>query len=101
MAYMMIAHHLDSSVHGIAAAAFRQTHAKAIGDFDSDKGEALSAPIPSLDQTHLAALAEKTDAHPIKLTEAALRAYQITADDLFLKAAGKVQNYGFWRAVVG
>jgi hypothetical protein len=101
MAYTMIAHHLNSRVHGIAAAAFRQTHAKAIAALQSAKPEALSEPMPSLDQAHLEALAEKTDAHPAKLTEAALRAYQASGDDLFLKAAGKVQNYGFWRALVG
>jgi len=101
MAYMMIAHDLGSSVHGVAAAAFRRTHAKAIRSIESDKDEALSAPLPALDQTHLEALAEKSNAHPVKLTEAALRAYQATQDKLFLKAAGKVQNYGLWRAIVG
>jgi len=101
MAYMMIADNLDSSVHGIAASAFRRTHAKAMGNIESDKDQALSAPLPNLDQTHLEALTETTNAHPAKLTEAALRAYQTTQDKLFLKAAGKVQNYGLWRAIVG
>jgi hypothetical protein len=101
MAYMMLAHHLNSRVHGIAAAAFCRTHAKAIEALEVDERVALSEPIPSLDRTHLEALAEKTDAHPVKLTEAALRAYRATGDDLFLKAAGKVQNYSLWRAFVG
>jgi hypothetical protein len=101
MAFMMVAHHLNSRVHDVAATAFRLTHARAIKAMESSERDAHSEPIPSFDQTHLAALAENTDAHPIKLTEAALRAYQATGDDLFLKAAGKVQNYGFWRALVG
>jgi hypothetical protein len=101
MAYMMIAYHLDSGVHGIAAHAFRQTHAKATRDLESGQREALAEPLPSLDQAHLAALAENSDAHPIKLTEAALRAYRATRDDLFLRAAGRVQNYGLWRAFMG
>jgi len=101
MAYMMIAHHMNSSVHGLAAAAFRRTHERAIQDFDSGKGQALSAPIPSLDDAQLETLTKNTDAHPIKLTEAALRAYKASGDDLFLKAAGKVQHYGLWRARMG
>ena len=101
MAYMMIADELGTSVHGIAAASFQRTHAKAMGSMKSDKDEALSASLPALDQTHLEALADKSNAHPVKLTEAALRAYQATQDKLFLKAAGKVQNYGLWRAIVG
>jgi hypothetical protein len=68
---------------------------------EADKRQALSEPIPSLDRGHLEALAEKADAHPAKLTEAALRAYRATGDDLFLKAAGKVQDYSLWRAFVG
>jgi len=101
MAYMMIAQDLAPSVHGVAAAAFRRTHAKAIVRIESEKDEGLSGPVPGLDQSHLEALAEKSNAHPVKLTEAALRAYQATQDKLFLKAAGKVQNYGLWRAIVG
>ena len=101
MAYMMIAHHFDSSVNGVAAAAFRRTHEKAIRDFDRSRLQSLSAPVPSLDDSHIEALAKNTDAHPIKLTEAALRAYQATGDDLFMKAAGKVQHYGLLRAFLG
>ena len=101
MAYMMIAQDLGRSVHGVAAAAFRRTHAKAMASIESGKDEGLSGPVPILDQTHLEALAEKSNAHPVKLTEAALRAYQATQDKLFLQAAGKVRNYGLWRALVG
>jgi hypothetical protein len=101
MAYLMIAHHLDSGVHRLAAGAFRQTHARSIGDFDSDNKAALSISMPVLDRSHFAPLVESSDAHPVKLTEAALRAYRSTGDDLFLKAAGRVQNYNFWRALVG
>ena len=101
MAYLMVAHHLNSRIHGIAAAAFRQTHAKAIETFEPERHSTRSAPLPSFDQDHLEALAEKTDAHPAKLTEAALRAYQAAGDDLFLKAAARVQDYNLWRAMVG
>jgi hypothetical protein len=101
MAYLMIAPQLDARTHGIAAAAFRQTHAKAFETFDADRRHALSEANPILDHGHLEALADKTDAHPAKLTEAALRAYQATGDGLFLKAAAKVQDYSLWRAVVG
>lgn len=101
MAYLMVAHHLNSQTHSIAAAAFRQTHAKAIDTYESNKGAALSVALPSLDQPDLEALAARTDAHPAKLTEAALRAYQATGDELFLKAAARVQDYNLWRAMVG
>jgi hypothetical protein len=93
----MIAQYLIPSIHVTAAAAFRRTHAKAIDSEDENARDARSGSIPTLDRAHLEALAENSDAHPIKLTEAALRAYQATGDELFLKAAGKVQNYGFWR----
>jgi len=101
MAYLMIAPHLDARTHGMAATAFRQTHAKAFESFAADRRHAASEPNASLDHSHLEALADKTDAHPAKLTEAALRAYQATGDDLFLKAAAKVQDYSLWRALVG
>jgi len=100
MAYLMIAPQLDAPMHRIAAAAFRQTHAKAFETFDADRQHALSEANLSLDRNHLEALADKTDAHPAKLTEAALRAYQATGDGLFLKAAAKVQDYSLWRAFV-
>jgi hypothetical protein len=101
MAYLMIAPQLGRRTHGIAAAAFRQTHAKAFETFEADRRHAQSEPNPSLDHAHLEALADKTDAHPAKLTEAALRAYRSTGDGLFLKAAAKVQDYSLWRAFVG
>jgi hypothetical protein len=101
MAYLMIAPHLDARTHGAAAAAFRQTHAKAFESFEADRKHALSEPNPSLDHGHLEALADKTDAHPAKLTEAALRAYKTTGGGVFLKAAAKVQDYNLWRAFVG
>jgi len=101
MAFMMLAHRLEPRVHVIAAAAFRQTHAKAIEALARDEREVLSEPAPFFARTGLEALAEKTDAHPAKLTEAALRAYQATGDTLFLKAAGQVRDYSLWRAFVG
>ena len=101
MAYLMISHHLAPRVHAIAAAAFRRTHAKAIGSFALDARRANAERNPSLDDRHLEHLADKTDAHPAKLTEAALRAYQTTGDSLFLKAAARVQDYSLWRAIVG
>jgi hypothetical protein len=101
MAYLMIAPNLDARIQALAAPAFRRTHAKAFETFEADRRHALSEPNPSLDHSHLEALADKTDAHPAKLTEAALRAYQATGDSLFLKAAAKVQDYTLWRALVG
>ena len=101
MAYLMIAAQLEARTHAIAAAAFRQTHAKAFETFEADRTHASSEPDPSLDRRRLEALADKTDAHPAKLTEAALRGYRATGDGLFLKAAAKVQDYSPWRAFVG
>jgi hypothetical protein len=101
MAYLMIAHHLHPGIHRIAAGAFRRTHAKALETVEADETAALSEPLPSLDPDRLEALSAKTDAHPAKLTEAALRAYRMTGDELFLKAAARVQAYSLWRAMVG
>jgi hypothetical protein len=101
MAYLMIAHHLNSSIHTLAAEGFRKTHVRTMLAFESNRPGVQSAPVLVLDRSRLEALAEKSDAHPIKPTEAALRAHKAAGDDLFLKAAGRVQNYRLWKAVVG
>jgi hypothetical protein len=50
-------------------------------------------PVPQINAEPLDKITNKWDAHPIKLTGAALRAHRISGDDLFLKAAGGVQNF--------
>lgn len=72
---------------------FAKTHASASRSFESLKPRTLAEPIPSLDQKQLDALVAETDAHPAKLTEACLRAFDQTEDDIFLKAAGKAKSH--------
>jgi hypothetical protein len=92
MAYGMVAHHLGPEVHRRAAAAFDRTHADALRRFDRLRARAESEPLPTLDPEFLAWLSVQRDAHPIKLTEAALRAYEATEDELFLRAVGKARH---------
>ncbi|HSY24563.1 MAG TPA: hypothetical protein VK841_20695 [Polyangiaceae bacterium] len=92
MAYLLIAHHVDPRLHPVAVASFARTHARVLEDFGDAKRKAEAAPIPRLDEAQLERLAKEGDAHPIKLTEAALRAYDRTDDDLFLRAAGRMQD---------
>jgi hypothetical protein len=92
MAYRMVAHHLDPEVHRRAAAAFDRTHADAVRQFDRLRARAVSEPLPTLDPDFLLWLSGQRDAHPVKLTEAALRAYEATDDDLFLRAVGKARH---------
>src|SRR5262249_54992790 len=89
MAYMMISQHLHQAAHATALASFARTHARAVRSFDALRPKTMSEPIPSFDKSHFEALSAQTDAHPIKLTEAALRAFERTKDDIFLRAAGK------------
>lgn len=92
MAYLLLAHHLDARVHSIAVASFARTHAQALSSFAAAEKTARAVPLASLDDSQLERLARQTDAHPAKLTEAALRAYELTDDELFLKAAGRMQD---------
>jgi hypothetical protein len=77
------------------------THARAIRGFESRRARAVSAPIASLDERWLDSLVAQTDAHPIKLTEAALRAFDQTEDDIFLRAAGKARRLHTLRGLLG
>jgi hypothetical protein len=101
MAYHMISHHLEPAAHGTALASFANTHARAVREFETERPNALSNPIPSFDEKELDALVAQSDAHPIKLTEAALRAFERTEDELFLKAAGKAHSLHAFRSMVG
>jgi hypothetical protein len=101
MAYMMISQHLDQAAHETALASFARTHARAVRSFESLRPKTISEPIPSLDKGHFEALSAQTDAHPIKLTEAALRAFERTEDDIFLRAAGKAFSLHGLRGLLG
>lgn len=101
MAYRMIAHLLDEKTHAIARASFSQTHLQAAARFESIKRRAYGEPNVSIDKAHLAALAAQSDAHPSKLTDAALRAHKETEDEIFLKAAGKALDLHSLRALFG
>jgi hypothetical protein len=101
MAYLMLSHWVDTDAHPVALTSFASTHARAAREFESLKARASTQPIPSLDATQLDALATQTDAHPIKLTEAALRAFDRTDDALFMKAAGKAGRLHSLRGVLG
>jgi hypothetical protein len=101
MAYLLMARHLDFDTHCIAMNSFLHTHADANRNFEVYKKKVFAAPLSSFDDIEPEHLAEQTNAHPIKLTEAALRAHRLTDDEIFLKAAGKVQNYSAWQSIVG
>jgi hypothetical protein len=101
MAYAMIMHHLDVPTHRAAAAAFRRTHARALRDVDRHRADAASEPIGILDDQLFGWLAKSHDAHPIKLTEAALRGYAATNDEIFLQAIGKLRHLHGIKNVLG
>lgn len=100
MAYGLIECYLDPATHRHASRSFARTHARASERFASLEDEAYAASVPSFSERHLMALAAQRDAHPIKLTEAALRAYQQTGDEIFLKAAGKAMDLHGLRALI-
>lgn len=88
MAYLLLARHLDEGTHRIARRSFAQTHHGAAQRFEALKQKVYKRPNGSFDRKHLEPLAQTRDAHPSKLTEAARRAYTLSKDELFLKAAG-------------
>jgi hypothetical protein len=94
MAYMLLAPHLHAQAHALADAAFARVRATL--------PELLARMRPprftgeAFDEAHLEALAHVADAHPAKLTEACLRAFRATQDDIFLAAAAKVQPEPAW-----
>jgi hypothetical protein len=57
--------------------------------------------MPLLDEAFFDWLSRGRDAHPIKLTEAALRAYEASHDEVFLQAIGKVRHLHGVRNVLG
>src|SRR5262245_44996033 len=95
-------HGLIRTAHAVRALDHKDTPARrgefarglalwAIGIKTDPRGHANEPPRDLDVETQLL----QSDAHPIKLTEAALRAFDRTEDELFLKAAGKA--HGFFR----
>ncbi|MFN0091452.1 MAG: hypothetical protein ACKVWR_14475 [Acidimicrobiales bacterium] len=82
MAFLLLAEHVDESIHARAAAAFARTH-HGHGQPPARAGE----PTPTPDPAAIARLAQRWDAHPAKLIEAALRGHTLTGDVVFLDAA--------------
>lgn len=101
MAYLMLATCLDETTHRLARASFARTHAAAAARFPALRDRMRAAPTVALDPNFMAALAEQRDAHPCKLTEAALRAHAEADDPLFLKAAGQALHLHGLRALLG
>jgi hypothetical protein len=101
MAYVLIAPHLTALTHGIAKASFGKTHHEAAESFAALQHRAYEQPSVALNQARLDALAAQSDAHPAKLTEAAVRAYQASQDEIFLKAADKALAIHSLRALLG
>lgn len=101
MAYLMLLPFLETETHWLAEASFNRTHREAAQRFEALKQKAYAAPNGSVDRARLVALAAQKDAHPSKLTEAALRAYEKSKDELFLKAAGKALDLHNARALLG
>ncbi len=101
MAYLLIFDRLDPAVHPAAAAAFDRTHVTALSGLARLEASARSEPVPVVDCKLLGILPRQDDAHPIKLTEAALRAYEATHDEIFIRAIGRVRHLHGARALLG
>lgn len=101
MAYLLLEPTLDETSHRLALASFERTHRAAAARFPAlrDRTRAGEATPPS--QQFLNTLAEQRDAHPAKLTEAALRAHAETEDPMFLRAAGQALRLHGLRAMLG
>lgn len=78
MAYLLLAPLLDADAHQRAAAAFARTHARYAAS------TAELSPLPAPPSAMFASLAERWDAHPAKLVEAAMRAHAASGDAVFL-----------------
>ncbi len=87
MAYLLISKHLDAGARRIALDSFNRTHPSL--NQNREPGPLPEGP-PAFDRAHILALAEQTNVHAIKLTEAAYRAFAATGEAIFLTAAGKV-----------
>jgi hypothetical protein len=101
MAYMLLAHYLDKDAHHIARLSFSKTHCMVAKQFKALKPQVYAEPNVILDHDRLEAIAAQSDAHPIKLTDAALRGHKLTQDDIFLKAAAKALDIHSLRALLG
>jgi hypothetical protein len=77
MDYLLIADHLDESVHVVAAGLFANTHKRHVAV--AARADDRPAPSPEL----LAGLLHRWDAHPAKLVEAALRGRALSGDAAF------------------
>ncbi len=83
MAYLLLAPHLAEADQVRAARAFAHTHRRhSPAAPDPLDGERVRP-----DAAALRSLADRWDAHPAKLTEAALRAHDATGDPVFLRVA--------------
>jgi hypothetical protein len=87
MAFLLLAELADASSIAAAAEAFTRTHTR----------HPAPAPAPSPLATQppadrLAALAEHWDAHPAKLTEAAMRGFEATGEGVFLAAVEAIMG---------
>lgn len=78
MAYLLLAPLLGADTHQRAAAAFARTHAR----YGAPAAE--RSPLPPPPASMFASLAERWDAHPAKLVEAAVRAHAASGDAVFL-----------------
>lgn len=99
MAYAILEPHLEPSTHALAHRSFTKTHHRAIEAFSTLAEKAKRGRCLHFDEKRRGKLVEQHDAHPIKLTEAALRAYNETRDDIFLKAAERALDVHRLRAV--
>jgi hypothetical protein len=77
MDYLLIAEHLDAVSHATAAAVFTRTHARHAAP--PKRHDTRPAPTP----LQLSGLAQRWDAHPAKLVEAAVRGHGLTGDAAF------------------
>lgn len=100
MAYLLVADYLDPKTHQLAKASFAKTHSEAAQQFEALRQKVLDQPTAPIDHTYLEKLATEKDAHPSKLTEAALRAHETSKDELFLKAASKALDIHGLRALL-
>lgn len=100
MAYQLIAHHLSPRTHWLAKWSYAKTHAEASQKYDVLRDKALEKKAEPIDPSQLEKLAAETDAHPAKLTEAALRAHAASGDEIFLKAANRALDIHGLRALL-
>lgn len=101
MAYLLLAPYLDEQTHAVALASFADTHERATARYPALQPKISEIPNPPPDHDFTAGLADQRDAHPIKLTEAALRAHAETDDGIFRKAAAVALRLHSIRGLLG